>query len=579
MVGIPNDMLATLGGSMKAAEKWVAKNVTQHINSNNVNIRPAFNTWLSEMNLSWRHNGSYLGITFPALRNIQDALAKAEHNNQVKVTVPLNADVYSVRIYYSACLNYMESLRTVNWKHSILYLAFIYAVLYFVHTNLLLDDRRIHHKKWPHLPLRFRHDGTFKILQVADMHFGAGLITRCRDVLPSQFPYCTDLNTTRFLKTMIQLENPDFVAFTDQLRTGADALIPLGGVWMGECGIFMGMESTFPRLVSPGILFPVMRAAVSGKLELCFYEVEQERVKLSGYGQVKVTLALIGDNIFGPSTSDAAESLLKAFGPVTESGVPWVAVLGNHDQESTMTRGELMYFISLMDYSLAQTNPPSEDIDGFGNYDLSVYGAPGSRLANSSVLNLLFLDSGDRETVQGVRTYGWIKESQLLWLRRVSQGHQGENQEVTHVAKTRSADPSPALAFFHIPIPEVWQLYYQKIVGQFRDGVSCSSVNSGVLNTLVSIKDVKAVFIGHDHNNDFCGNLEGIWFCYGGGFGYHGYGRAGLHRRARVILAELRKGDKEWMGVERITTWKRLDDENLSKIDEQVLWESSWPTR
>ncbi|XP_039057946.1 probable inactive purple acid phosphatase 28 [Hibiscus syriacus] len=394
----------------------------------------------------------------------------------------------------------MESLRTVNWKHSILYLAFIYAVLYFVHTNLLLDDRRIHHKKWPHLPLRFRHDGTFKILQVADMHFGAGLITRCRDVLPSQFPYCTDLNTTRFLKTMIQLENPDFVAFT-------------------------------------------------------------------------------GDNIFGPSTSDAAESLLKAFGPVTESGVPWVAVLGNHDQESTMTRGELMYFISLMDYSLAQTNPPSEDIDGFGNYDLSVYGAPGSRLANSSVLNLLFLDSGDRETVQGVRTYGWIKESQLLWLRRVSQGHQGENQEVTHVAKTRSADPSPALAFFHIPIPEVWQLYYQKIVGQFRDGVSCSSVNSGVLNTLVSIKDVKAVFIGHDHNNDFCGNLEGIWFCYGGGFGYHGYGRAGLHRRARVILAELRKGDKEWMGVERITTWKRLDDENLSKIDEQVLWESSWPTR
>ncbi|KAE8735470.1 putative inactive purple acid phosphatase 28 [Hibiscus syriacus] len=393
----------------------------------------------------------------------------------------------------------MESHRAVNWKHSILYLAFIYAVLRLVHTNLLLDESPIHHKKWPHLPLRFRHDGTFKILQVADMHFGAGLTTRCRDVLPSQFPYCTDLNTTRFLKALIQLENPDFVAFT-------------------------------------------------------------------------------GDNIFGSSTSDAAESLLKAFRPVTESGVPWAAVLGNHDQESTMTREELMFFISLMDYSLSQTNPPSEDIDGFGNYDLSVYGAPGSRLANSSVLNLFFLDSGDRETVQGVRTYGWIKESQLRWLRRVSQGHQGQNQDVCHAAKTRPADPSPALAFFHIPIPEVRQLYNQKIVGQFREAVTYSLVNPGVLNTLVSINDVKAVFIGHDHNNDFCGNLEGIWFCYGGGFGYHGYGRAGLHRRARVILAELRKGDKEWMGLERIKTWKRLDDENLNKIDEQVLWESSSPT-
>ncbi|GMJ07182.1 PURPLE ACID PHOSPHATASE 28, purple acid phosphatase 28 [Hibiscus trionum] len=389
----------------------------------------------------------------------------------------------------------MESNRTVNWKHSILYLAFIYAILYFLHTNLLLDGHPIHIKKWPHLPLRFRHDGTFKILQVADMHFGAGLITRCRDVLPSQFPYCSDLNTTRFLKTMIQLENPDFVAFT-------------------------------------------------------------------------------GDNIFGPSTSDAAESLLKAFSPVMESGVPWAAILGNHDQESTMTRQELMYFLSLMDYSLSLTNPPSEDIDGFGNYDLSVYGAPGSHLANTSVLNLFFLDSGDRETVEGVRTYGWIKESQLHWLCSVSQGHQGQNQ----AAETRPVDPAPALAFFHIPIPEVRHLYYQKIVGQFREGVACSMVNSGVLNTLVSIKDVKAVFIGHDHNNDFCGNLEGIWFCYGGGFGYHGYGRAGLPRRGRVILAELGKGDKDWTGVERITTWKRLDDENLSKIDEQVLWESL-PTR
>ncbi|TYI85624.1 hypothetical protein E1A91_D04G009100v1 [Gossypium mustelinum] len=309
----------------------------------------------------------------------------------------------------------MES-QTVKWKHYFLYLAFIYAILYFLHTNLLLNNRPIRIKKWPHLPLRFRHDGTFKILQVADMHFGSGLLSRCRDVLPSHFHYCSDLNTTRFLKTMIQLEKPDFVAFT------------------------------------------------------------------------------------------------------------------------------------------------------------------GSHLANSSVLNLFFLDSGDRETVQGVRTYGWIKESQLNWLRSASRELQVQNQEVKYVIKTQPVDASAALAFFHIPIPEVRQLYYQKFVGRFGEGVACSSVNSGVLKTLVSIKDVKAVFIGHDHTNDFCGNLEGIWFCYGGGFGYHGYGRIGLARRARVILAELRKGDKEWMGVERIKTWKRLDDENLSKIDEQVLWELS-PSR
>jgi hypothetical protein len=39
MVGIPNDLLASLAGSMKAAEKWVSRNVSAHVTNNNVNIR------------------------------------------------------------------------------------------------------------------------------------------------------------------------------------------------------------------------------------------------------------------------------------------------------------------------------------------------------------------------------------------------------------------------------------------------------------------------------------------------------------------------------------------------------------
>lgn len=39
MVGIPNDMLASLASSVKAAERWVSKNVSTHISSFNTNIR------------------------------------------------------------------------------------------------------------------------------------------------------------------------------------------------------------------------------------------------------------------------------------------------------------------------------------------------------------------------------------------------------------------------------------------------------------------------------------------------------------------------------------------------------------
>ncbi|KAF9612945.1 hypothetical protein IFM89_004648 [Coptis chinensis] len=385
----------------------------------------------------------------------------------------------------------------------------------------MIGEEVVKIKKQPDLPIRFKSVGTFKILQVADMHYGNGILSRCKDVSAHDFHFCSDLNTTRFVNKLIQLEKPDFIAFT--------------GV------VFDFTWEKFP--------FKSFHAEFLHK----------------------------GDNIFGPSTADAAESLVEAFSPAIESKLPWAAILGNHDQESTMTREELMSFISLMDYSVSQINPSSQesvrtDIEGFGNYDIKVYGALGSHFANTSLLDLFFLDSGDRAIVNGIRTYGWIKESQLRWLRSISKGFQAHKQDL-HSDALLGITRAPALTFFHIPIPEVKQLWYTKFSGQFQEGVACSSVNSGVLQTLTSIKDIKAVFIGHDHLNDFCGEINGIWLCYGGGSGYHGYGKVGWERRARVILTELEKGKKEWLGVEKIKTWKRLDDGSLSKIDEQVLWD------
>lgn len=62
--------------------------------------------------------------------------------------------------------------------------------------------------------LRFSKEGQFKILQVADMHFGDGKSTPCLDVLPSQMPGCSDLNTSTFIHRMIQAEKPHLIVFT-----------------------------------------------------------------------------------------------------------------------------------------------------------------------------------------------------------------------------------------------------------------------------------------------------------------------------------------------------------------------------
>lgn len=62
--------------------------------------------------------------------------------------------------------------------------------------------------------LRFGSNGEFKILQVADMHFGDGKPTHCLDVLPSQVKGCSDLNTSAFLHRMILAEKPNLIVFT-----------------------------------------------------------------------------------------------------------------------------------------------------------------------------------------------------------------------------------------------------------------------------------------------------------------------------------------------------------------------------
>uniref|UniRef100_A0A1D1Z0Q0 glucan endo-1,3-beta-D-glucosidase n=2 Tax=Anthurium amnicola TaxID=1678845 RepID=A0A1D1Z0Q0_9ARAE len=90
MVGIPNDMLASLASDVKNADQWVSKNASSYI-KDGVNIRYVA---VGNEPFLQTYNGSFLGTTFPALQNVQSALINAGLSSQVKVTVPLNADVY-----------------------------------------------------------------------------------------------------------------------------------------------------------------------------------------------------------------------------------------------------------------------------------------------------------------------------------------------------------------------------------------------------------------------------------------------------------------------------------------------------
>ncbi|KAL5714719.1 glucan endo-1,3-beta-D-glucosidase [Ranunculus cassubicifolius] len=91
MVAIPNDMLSIMAEDYGNAKDWVKENVTTHLGKNGVDIKYVA---VGNEPFLTSYNGSFIKDTFPALKNVQKALDEAGHGDQIKATVPLNADVY-----------------------------------------------------------------------------------------------------------------------------------------------------------------------------------------------------------------------------------------------------------------------------------------------------------------------------------------------------------------------------------------------------------------------------------------------------------------------------------------------------
>lgn len=81
-----------------------------------------------------------------------------------------------------------------------------------------------------------------------------------------------------------------------------------------------------------------------------------------------------GDQLNGQTTSWDARSVLAKFARgVTERGIPWAAVFGNHDEEDGGKKVDQIRMMQTLPYSLVERGPP--DIHGEGNYLLKVKSA------------------------------------------------------------------------------------------------------------------------------------------------------------------------------------------------------------
>ncbi len=243
-----------------------------------------------------------------------------------------------------------------------------------------------------------------------------------------------------------------------------------------------------------------------------------------------------GDLVESLKCDDPVESLRQVVRVAEVRQLPFAAVFGNHDSE----KGSRDVLAAVLErefaYSLFQRGPGS--IHGVGNYWVPVHSATGDRRAAT----LYFLDSGSYAPLS-IGKYDWIRGDQIIWYRQQSHGLTEAEGRIL-----------PALAFFHIPLPEysrVWRRH-RSCRGSKGERVCCPIWNSGLFRAMRQMGDIAATFCGHDHLNDYAGELGGIHLCYGRATGYNTYGRDGFLRGARVI--------RLFEGERRFASWLRLAD-------------------
>ncbi|MEK3888102.1 metallophosphoesterase family protein [Bacillus sp. FSL K6-3431] len=250
-------------------------------------------------------------------------------------------------------------------------------------------------------------------------------------------------------------------------------------------------------------------------------------------------IVITGDLIWSEGVNRPDNSYRKVLDHISQWDIPFAIVYGNHDTEEGITRKELHLIQEGYHSSVSITGP--ENIHGVGNYSLAIQSATGEE--NEALL--YFLDSGALAP-EDIGGYEWIHSDQVNWFVSESQKY----------AKVKEK-PAPALAFFHIPIPEYNEvLQVGKVSGIRMEKVCAPKINSGLFTALLESGDVMGTFVGHDHDNDYCGELYGISLCYGRVSGYNTYGE--LQRGARVI--------RLFEGERRFESWIRLDNGEITSF-------------
>lgn len=243
-------------------------------------------------------------------------------------------------------------------------------------------------------------------------------------------------------------------------------------------------------------------------------------------------VVITGDQIGGNMDSEELQSLITQIAqPFEERQIPWLVTFGNHDEDATTALSEgwnkikQLSFYRSFKYNINRAS--MSGVQGFKSNGVNTIGVGDmyqliyDKEGKTPIYNIWALDSNAyADSTTGIGGYDWIRPEQIQWYTETS-----KQLEAKYGNKINS------LMFFHIPTPEWGDMWDNKdefgVVGEKNEEECPADVNSGMFTAALARGDVKGMFVGHDHVNDYTGNYYGIQLGYDANVGYQTYGLGG----------------------------------------------------
>lgn len=422
------------------------------------------------------------------------------------------------------------------------------------------------------MTLRFRADGTFRVLQMADIQDGP-------DVHP---------DTIRLIREAIRKADPDLVVFTgDQIRGYDPAYIDTFLRRRGEdpgarVRLVTEVEAKLqgvkrrPKVQELGgkVAERLERANLTEAADRLTADLEAADNKTPG--------EMTDDELMDETRAKVRKTFAAFLEPVIEAGVPFAATYGNHDfqcgilaEEQDDIYREFPGCLNPPMPDAAEASPTTPLACEAGTFALPIAASETSANPDRIVMSVMMVNSGDyadKDTPEerdaqyplyaanprgldlaDADGYGTPSPTAIKWLGDVQR---------TLGERNGDGKPVPSIAFQHIPPQEFYDVlrevpaYTPNAVEGTRtfagrcfvldhdkcrpgsrlgEAIGCADENVGQVDAMREAGGYFALFCGHDHKNAFVGHADGIDLGYAPTCGFECYGPKSRFRGIRLF--------------------------------------------